>query len=231
MKVTDITGEIKNGMWNYEEPFPRVSIKPLGQVPWAGCKVFCEVFEGLHSQTGTYIETPAHYFGNDKCYLAADIPVEKLLNIRCTILKPNKADFTIREDSFPITEEMLAECPGSDSICEGSAILVGTGWGSRWMDPSFLEHSPYFTRGAMNWLISKKPFLLGTDFPRWENLKKPEGFFKDFYNADILMLAPCVNLEKIMGINALLTVLPLKIPGTSCVPCRAVIMEEDDECD
>ncbi|MDO8685685.1 MAG: hypothetical protein Q7J78_03335, partial [Clostridiales bacterium] len=78
----------------------------------------------------------------------------------------------------------------------------------------------------MQWLILKKPFLLGTDFPRWENLVKPEGFFDAFYAAGILMLAPCINLENIMKSKVKLTALPLNIPGTSCVPCRAIIVEE-----
>ena len=94
------------------------------------------------------------------------------------------------------------------------------------MDQHYLEHSPYFTNEAMQWLISKKPFLLGTDFPRWENLIKPEGFFESFYTADILMLAPCVNLESIIKSKVKLTALPMNIPGTSCVPCRALIVEE-----
>ena len=85
MKVTDITGPIQEGMWNYEAPFPKFGMKPLDKVPWLENDVYCEVFEGLHSQTGTYFETPAHYFGNDKSYLVADIAVEKLYQIPCLI--------------------------------------------------------------------------------------------------------------------------------------------------
>jgi kynurenine formamidase len=115
---------------------------------------------------------------------------------------------------------------GDYSIAENCAILVGTGWGKHWSENFYLDKSPYFTYEAMKWLISKKPVLLGTDFPRWENLKKPEGFFNEFYSADILMLAPCVNLEKITKTKVKLTALPLRIPGTSSIPCRAVVIED-----
>lgn len=94
------------------------------------------------------------------------------------------------------------------------------------MDKDYLNNSPYFTYNAMMWLIDKKPFILGSDVARWENLEKLEGFFPKFYEADILMLAPCVNLEKIIKPRVKLTVLPLKIPKTSATPCRAVIIEE-----
>lgn len=228
MKVTDITGVIQNGMWNDDPPFPRFNMKPLGKVPWVSGEVYCEVFEGLHSQTGTYLETPAHYYGNDKCYLVADLPVEKLLNIPCVILNLDckfSSDLTAK---LPITREMLENCPGSRDISKDCAILIGTGWGKYWMDESYLSMSPYFTYEAMMWLIEKKPFLLGADLAKWENLKKPQGFFEKFYAADILMLAPCINIEKIIKTTGKLTVLPLNISGTSAVPCRAVVIEESD---
>ena len=73
MSVIDITGPIQEGMWNYEHPFPLFKLKKLPKVEWLDNDIFCEIFEGLHSQTGTYIETPAHFFGNDKCYLINDV--------------------------------------------------------------------------------------------------------------------------------------------------------------
>lgn len=224
MKIIDISGKIQNGMWNYPEPFPKFDLKPLGKVPWVDCEVYCEIFEGLHSQTGTYLETPAHFFGNDRSYLISDIPVEKLINIPCIVLEIDEPDNLA--ESTPITKEMLVNSSKGIHVSEGCAILISTGWDKFWMEECFLKHSPFFTYEAMQWLISKRPFLLGTDFPRWENIKKPEGFFEKFYCADILMLAPCINLKKVEKNNARLTILPLNITGTSCVPCRAVLIED-----
>lgn len=228
MNVIDISGPIKDGMWNYEDPFPKFGLHPLGEVPWVGCEVYCEIFNGLHSQTGTYLETPAHFYGNSNCYLVSDIPIGKLVNIPCTILMLEETSFDRAEKRLPITSEMLEACAEGKQIETGSAILVGTGWGKYWMDAGYLTHSPYFTKDAVRWLLSRKPYLLGSDFPRWENMDKPEGFFPEFYAADVLMLAPCVNLESAGNRNCRLTVLPLNIPGTSCVPCRAIIQTEQD---
>jgi len=230
LNIIDITGPIYEGMWNYEDPFPKFKMEPLGEVPWVKGEVFCEIFKGLHSQTGTYLETPAHFYGNDNYYLVDDIPIEKIVNIPCYVINLAEKDYNYREaysTRKPIDVDMLElACSGENNISENCAILVGTGWGKHWKEEFYLEGSPYFTYEAMDWLLSKKPVLLGTDFPRWENIEKPEGFFKDFYAADILMLAPCVNLEKITKKKVKLTALPLRIPGTSSIPCRAVVVEE-----
>ena len=53
------------------------------------------------------------------------------------------------------------------------------------------------------------------------------GIFDIFYKADILMLAPLVNLENVGVNNLSLTVLPLNVIGTSCAPSRAIITENN----
>lgn len=218
--VIDITGEIYNGMWNYEPPFPRVNIRPLPEVDWVSDKVYCEIFEGLHSQTGTYLETPAHFLGASS-YQLIDVPVEKLVERRAVVL--DLSECMLSENNAAVTGSMLDGANGSRLVREDDAVLICCGWGRKWRDGDYLTNSPYFTRDAMAWLLSKKPFLIGTDFPRWDNLKNPQGFFSEFYANDILMLAPCVNLEKINRPLVKLTVLPLKIMNTSCAPCRAVV--------
>ena len=223
-KITDVTGLIDRGMWNYEPPFPRVDITPL--VPWVDGPVYCEIFEGMHSQTGTYLETPAHYYGNDKTYLLIDVPAEKLVDIPCVVLNLGIWGIAKPGERRGITVKDLESCPASKEIREGDAILVGTGYGQYWFHEDYLNGSPYFTKEAMEWLIAKKPYILGGDSARWENLDKPEGFFDEFYAADILMLGPLVDLEKVKSGRARLTVLPMKVPKTSCAPSRAVIIED-----
>ncbi|HBR02542.1 MAG TPA: hypothetical protein DD738_08020 [Ruminiclostridium sp.] len=225
-KIIDITGIMQEGMWNYEPPFPKFKVKSLPEVSWVDKDVFCEIFEGMHSQTGTYLETPAHYYGNNKSYLLIDVPVEKLVDIDCVVLNVEPKNPENKPGRVPITVEDLEKCSNVNCIKEGDAILVGSGWGKYWLDEGYLLNSPYFTYDAMMWLIDKKPFILGSDFARWENLEKPEGFFSEFYAANILMIGPCIDLEKVTKPRVKMTVLPLKISGTSCTPCRAIIVED-----
>ena len=230
MQVMDLTGPIQKGMWNYEPPFPSFQLTPLPQPEWVSTRVYCEIFEGLHSQTGTYLETPAHFYGNDQSYLISDLDIAKLFQIPCTVLQLSGLSQP-QNTRMPITAEMLQNCVGSDKIRKGEAILVGTGWGIHWMEPYYLSACPFFTKQAMEWLIDKQPFLLGTDFARWENLEHPQGLFPIFYQANILMLAPLVNVEQLPSSHISLTALPLHIPGTSCVPCRAIATISSDRKD
>lgn len=213
-RIIDITGELYSGMWSYGPPFPALNIKPLAEVEWVKYDIYAEVFEGLNSQSGTYLETPAHLLG-EASYPLIDVPVDKLVDIPCVVLNVGA------QRGEPITRQMLESCKNADKIKEGCAVLVSANYGEKWKDDDYLASCPFFTREAMDWLISKKPFLLGSDFPRWDNLEKPQGFWQDFYNADILMLAPVVNIEEVD--TALLTVLPIKAAVTSCAPCRAIL--------
>ena len=78
----------------------------------------------------------------------------------------------------------------------------------------------------MEWIVEKHPFILGADMPRWENLERPEGIFPIFYAADILMLAPLAIPEGIGKETLSLTVLPIRVTGTCCAPCRAILKGE-----
>lgn len=221
--MIDITGKIYNGMWNYEPPFPRVNIRPLPQVDWVETQVYCEIFDGLHSQTGTYLETPAHLLG-ERSYPLAQVAISRIANVPAVVLR--LPSFPMDGARRPVTAEALAHAPGAALLREGDAILVCADWGKHWRAPVFLDASPYFTHDAVDWLLAQKPSILGTDFPRWENLEKPEGFFPKFYAADVLMLAPCVNLERAELARYRLFALPLAVENTSCAPCRAVLVEE-----
>ena len=216
MKIIDITGEIYTGMWSYGSPFPEINVRPLGEVGFVKYKIYAEVFEGMNSQCGTYLETPAHLLG-DESYPLIDLDVERLVDIPTTVLKLNTMG------QREITAEMIKSAFEKASYCEGDALLVCADYGKRWKESDYLNLSPYFSFDAMQFILSKKPFLLGSDFPRWDNLERPQGFWQDFYNADILMLAPLVDLEKATGDKVSLTVLPIKVEKTCCAPCRAVL--------
>ena len=226
-RIIDVTGIINKGMWNYDEPFPSIEIKPLPPIDWLGGKIVgAEIFEGLHSQTGTYLETPAHQYGNGNSYALIEVPVEKLVNVPCVVLQLGLWDMDPSIGRRGITENDLRKCPNAALIEEGDAILVSTGWGRYWFHPENLKYAPYFTKGAMDWMISKKPFIIGGDTARWDCLENPQGFFEDFYAANILMAGPFVDLEKCTAGRSRLTILPIKVPITSCAPSRAIIVED-----
>ncbi len=227
IQVTDITGVIDHGMWNLAPPFTDIHIVPFPPISWMGNKSFgLEYFEGMHSQTGTYLETPAHYYGNQGSYLLTDVPVERLYNIPCVVLNLGLWTPDRSKGRQPITRDRLQSCSNAGAIQPGDAILIGTGWGRYWMEPETMNCAPYLTKGAMDWLLEQRPVLLGGDFPQWDTAENPQGFFEAFYSANVLMGGPFVNLERIGPGRCNLTILPIKVCHTSCAPARAIIVEQ-----
>lgn len=224
-KVIDITGTIYEGMWNLEAPFPDFKMQPFPPVPWAQGEVYLESFQ-MQSQTGTYLETPGHFLGYENTFLIHEVDVAELTNRDCVVLDVGPINPDNSQERKPVTLDHILNAPGSDEIKEGDAVLICAHWGAMWEHKDFVARSPYISLDAMKWLIEKKPYLIGGDFPRWELVDRPQGIFELFKNEGILLMGPSVNLDKVTKPRVKLTVLPLKIIGTCCTPCRAVIVEE-----
>jgi kynurenine formamidase len=225
MKIIDLSGTIHTGMWSYDPPYPNFELKPIPQPDWVEQKVYMENFNGMCGQTGTYLETPAHFFGYKESYPLIDVDISKLINMRTYMIKLELEDLPESGGRRAITRDKLLENADKELLKGCDAVLVSTGWGKKWRSPDFIKSSPFMKYDAMDFLIESKPFLLGSDSPMWENPEKPEGFFPNFFKADILMLAPCVNLEAISKEVVTMTALPLKVEGACVVPCRAFVME------
>jgi len=217
-RIIDVTGPIYTGMWHYGPPYPEIKIEPLPRIPWLKHEVYSDIFVGMGSQTGTYIETNAHYFKDEK--KISDIPLEKLFMIDAAILNLPKA----KGPKEPIRREEIASL--KPEIHEGDAILFGSRWGQRWREGNFVRDSPYLTYDTMMWFLDHRPSILGGDIPVFDNPDNPQGFWEKFFRSGALLMAPLVDLEKVTKQRAKLVALPLKVEGTSCVPCRAIIVEE-----
>ncbi len=224
MKVIDISGPIYEGMWNYPKPLARL-LKDfkLSSVRFehGGAKYSVDVFKNMKAQTGTYIESPGRYLGENP-YTVDEIPIEKLLLMDTSVLFIPYEELGIQNGKRFVSFRDL-ENAEKEPIPEGSAILVGTGYGRCWDRTDFFTRSWFFKLDAMEYLIEKKPFLLGTDSAEWENPHNPEGIFPVFFPANILILASCINLERIERFNVKLTVLPLKVTGSYICPVRAIV--------
>lgn len=226
MEVVDISGPIYEGMWNYPEPMGKV-LKGfrLSEIEHGSGRYTVELFDNMKAQTGTYIESPGRYLEGNP-YTVFDIPVEKLYKMDAYVLYVPYESMAEKDGKrFLSLDDLKHAVPDNTPIKEGAAILIGTGYGDRWKDTDFFQRSWFFKREAMECILAMKPYLLGTDSAEWENPKNPEGIFRIFFPADVLILAPCINLEKIHGFHVKLTVLPLKVREAYICPVRAVVSE------
>ena len=217
MRVIDITGTIENGMWTYGPPWPEPNIEKMPQPDWVPWQINAWRFS-FAGQCGTYLQTGLH-FRNDAPALI-DIPVADLVNRPAVILRIAGKDTA----ADVITPDDLAAC--NADIREGDAVIVSIGRDSKWNAPDYVWDSPYYTKAGMDWLLDHKPFLIAGDWPKWENVEKPQNVFERFFEQGVLLLVPVVNLDAVHEQRVRLTVLPVKIAETCHTPARAVVIEE-----
>lgn len=213
MKITDITGTIKNGMWSYGPRFPDACIEEISTMADDNESNFKITTASI---TGTYLETAAHRLANQPALI--DIPVEKLVT--------DVVIFQLK-DKAPSEAVTLDELVALDiSIDKQSALLIRTGWDRMWDSPDFVEKSPYITKPAMEWLLDKDPFILGGDFPCFDSSENPEGLVNMLFERGVIILGPVVNLDKVKSSKAKLIALAPKIDKVCGCPCRAIVIED-----
>ena len=225
MKIIDASGRIYEGMWGYGPPFPDFKLSNIELPAWVDYKSHAQSFEGFHILTGTYLVMPSHGLGLDASYAVHDVDIARLYNISAFILKFD-LDKLSREGPNPYISLEDIEAAEKKEIPEGSAIILATGWGSHWGKSDYLKNCWYIRKDAYEYLISKKPFLIGMDTPSMDNLNNAQGLSKTFYNLNIILVAPLVNVEKIQNFKVKLSVCPLNVMNTTGAPCRVIIIED-----
>jgi len=179
----------------------------------------------MGGHTGLHIETPATSIGYDKSYPLIDVPIERLVNVDAYVLQIPYDKLPIKDGKPFISLDEIKKAE-KEEIPEGAIILIGTGYGKYWDSEDYLSKSWFIKREAMYYIIDKRPLLLGVDATDFENWVNPERFFERFFNSNILLMAPCINLEKIKGFKVKFIALPLKIKGAAICPTRALVIED-----
>jgi len=108
----------------------------------------------MSSNTGTYLDTPAHrYRGADD--LAA-VPIERLVDLDGVVVRV--ADGLAGADRPEV--DVLALAPYDVG---GRAVLVETGHARHWGTEAYAEGHPYLTAAAADWLVDNGAALVGID--------------------------------------------------------------------
>ena len=206
-------------MWEVEgNPFPLVEVRDLPSLPYLPYTVYAQtVFAPM--QAATYLETAAHLYP-DRMKID-QLPLERLVTNAVVLKIPMGAGAHI---TAALIQQALQETGAG--LHEGESLLIGTGWDAKWDDPDYLLYPPHFTGEAIDWILQQGVGLLGCDSPLWDDRREPENFFPRFFQSDILLLAPLVNLFAVQRTRVQLVTLPLKVAGVCAAPCRAVVMED-----
>ena len=226
MEFIDASGPIYKGMWYYGEPFPQFNLIELNEPGWVeGFHPRQQAFQGFHMLKGSYISCPAHAFGIEKTYAAHEVPLEKLFDVDAYVLNFDLNHLS-KEGNRPYISLKDIKEAEKEEIPVGAPILVGTGWGQHWDKPDFLTHAWFFKKDAIEYIVTKKPFILGGDTPYFDNIENEQENWNLLFGNDIILLAPLINLEKVSKFKVKLYVAPLNILHTYGLPCRVIIKVE-----
>lgn len=219
MRRIDIGGTLKHHMWSVEgNPFPLVEVAELPTLPHLPYPVYAQtVF--MPGQASTYLETAAHM--NPDRIKINELPLERLFTEAVVLKIPLGADAHI---TAALIQQALREA--GETLHPGDSLLIGTGWDAKWDDPDFLLYPPHFTGEAIDWILRQEIGLLGCDSPLWDGRRDPQNFFPRFFQSDVLLLAPVVNLFSIQRPRVHLVTLPTKVAGACAAPCRAIVTED-----
>lgn len=114
----------------------------------------------LGGNTGTYIDAPFHRHPG-KADLAR-LPLDRIADL------PGITISTIQEGEI-----------GTDSFSgldlRGKAVLIHTGWSSRWHDPDYFRSGPYLGADACDALIEAGAILVGIDCANIDNMGDPSN--------------------------------------------------------
>ena len=131
-------------------------------------KAFVSNMVEMTVHAGTHIDSPHHFF-RDKPSIE-QLPVEDMIG-EATVL-----DLTFRgsprarispEDLDRAARALEAQGLG---IRSGAILFLRTDWpkGHRTTDPRWWDESPCLTKTAAEWLVARKPSVLGFDFAQEE---------------------------------------------------------------
>ena len=157
-RVVDLAHPISDGMVTYPGiPAPRVgthlSFDDAAAVYAPGTEFTIGMIT-MATNTGTYLDTPAHRYrdGDD---LAA-VPIERLVDLDGVVVRV--ADGLGGEGAPAV--DALAFAPFD---VRGRAVLVHTGHARHWGTDAYAHDHPYLTPAAADWLAEQGAALVGID--------------------------------------------------------------------
>lgn len=219
MRIVDISGPIEDNMWSYGDPYPAPRIEQIPPPSWLDYPVYSQTVS-FAVQSGTYLETAAHMDRNR-------MPIDQLPLARCYMIDAVTLWISKGANEAITAEDLLqAQERQGVSVQPGDALLVGTGWDKQWYSSAYVADPPYFMAAAIDWILERQVTLLGGDTPRYDSPHNPQNFFPKFFQSEILLLAPLINLDQVQQPRGKLIALPLKIKDACASPVRALWIEE-----
>lgn len=190
---------------------PQVRFNRVHTIKDGGYNV-TEVVMGTH--TGTHMDAPSHCIhidrGIDSLRLEAMVGWAEVL------------DVGEKTDGSEITSADLDAY--AERVSEGSRVLIKTGWGRRFGDPSFFTSFPGLSAGAALWLTKRKISLLALEQPSVHRENHLE-IHKTLLSNGVVLIESAANMDQITQDRVYITALGLPLAGLDGSPIRMIAVE------
>ncbi|OGV63196.1 MAG: hypothetical protein A3K19_00245 [Lentisphaerae bacterium RIFOXYB12_FULL_65_16] len=162
------------------------------------------------SMSGSYIDFPGHIKETDDGADAANFPIEDLFRIEADVIRLDRDT-----GSGAVTApELAAACRRGTP----RRALVINALGRRRFD-AIEERSVFLRDDAVEWIVRRNVRLLVSDI--YES-KGVHGVFRVLFENRIATVCFPINLDRLVAPRVRLTVLFLRLPGVTQLPCRIV---------
>ena len=212
----DLSHTITDGMETYPGlPVPRTSTVLSREASRGKYAPGVEFHIGsieLCTNTGTYLDTPAHRYADG--WDLQSLPLE-----RCVHLPMIVVDLPV--DASTPYGFGPASFDGLD--VQGAAVILRTGWAAHWGTPTYFEKThPYLTAEGTAALVAGGAVLVGIDSL---NIDGTTGLDRPAHTgllaAGIPIVEHLTNLESLPVSGGHFTAVPVKIAGLGTFPVRA----------
>jgi len=229
-QIIDLTHEMFVNMPSYPT-LPSFKIKYLKLAAKDGSTV--SLITNMHMHMGTHIDFPSHIIPDSKClehYTLQDLSGEGVV-----------IDLSYKEEGEEIAEKDLLNY--ARHIRRGEMLFMFTGWSRRrGVTPAYLFKWPHLSRGAAQFLVGKRPKVVGTDglsIGGWSGrgvvgpiAKTPSRIIhRMLLEAGILILEEVANLHKLLMrrkvARSFFFLAPLAVKGAEASPCRVISIRSD----
>lgn len=163
-RIVDLTHVISPGIPDFHGDSHAFESKQLFTVKKDG---YANRSFSMPEHLGTHVDAPSHFVDGGKSI--DQISVERLV-LPCVVI--DVRDEVAKNADYQLTRQKIAEFEKHGEIPEGSAVLLLTGWDSRWAQPDSYRnadekgtlHYPAFSKESAEYLIEKRhASVLGLD--------------------------------------------------------------------
>lgn len=210
--LIDLSHRIADGTVTYPGlPEPRVRLHTTREASLAslGSGASFEIAAiDMVANTGTYVDTPSHYYADGADL--AQVPLAALADLPGIVIRCGP--------SGPITADAL-----DGYELGGRAVLLDTGWSSRFGLPGYAEaDAPFVSAGAVELLVERGAALVGIDSINIDDRADPaRPAHVGLLRAGIPIVEHLTNLSQLPPAGFRFTAAPPMVSGMATFPVRA----------